>query len=107
MALALRQTLVRVLGQTTGPILFGLVFDQSCLVWLTDCYGRKTCKVYNNRRMGLSMALSGLFTRLTSGIAFGIVFFIWRSREARTRKIEVAEAVIAKTEPSTGESIHT
>jgi hypothetical protein len=82
MALALRQTIVRVLGQTTGPLLFGFVFDQSCLVWLTDCYARRTCKVYNNRRMGLSMALSGFFTRLISGIACGIVYLNWKFRHS-------------------------
>ncbi|UJR23549.1 hypothetical protein I4U23_026537 [Adineta vaga] len=78
MALALRQITVRVLGQTTGPLLFGFVFDQACLVWLTDCYARRTCKVYNNRRMGLSMALSGFGTRFISGISCGIVYFIWK-----------------------------
>ncbi|CAF2415771.1 unnamed protein product [Rotaria sp. Silwood2] len=78
MALALRQTIVRVLGQTTGPLLFGYVFDQSCLVWLTDCYARRTCKVYNNRRMGLSMALSGFSIRLISGIACAVVYFNWK-----------------------------
>ena len=106
MALALRQTIVRVLGQTTGPILFGLVFDQSCLVWLTDCYGRKTCKVYNNRRMGLSMALSGLLTRSTSGIAFGIVYFIWRSQEAREKKNTPVEAVLPTAETLDKEATH-
>ncbi|CAF2722597.1 unnamed protein product [Rotaria sp. Silwood2] len=80
MALGLRQTVVRVLGQTTGPLLFGFVFDQSCLVWLTDCYGRQTCKVYDNRRMGISMALSGFFTRIISGIACIIIFIHWKSR---------------------------
>jgi hypothetical protein len=78
MALGLRQTIVRVLGQTTGPLLFGFVFDQSCLVWLTDCYTRRTCKVYDNRRMGLSMALSGFSTRLISGIACGCAFLHWK-----------------------------
>ncbi|CAF5079722.1 unnamed protein product [Rotaria magnacalcarata] len=77
MALGLRQTIVRVFGQTTGPLLFGFIFDQSCLVWLTDCYRRKTCKVYNNRRMGISMALSGFSTRIISGIACIIVFMHW------------------------------
>lgn len=78
MALALRQTVVRVLGQTTGPLLFGFVFDQSCLVWLTDCYNRRTCKVYDNRRMGISMAFSGFSTRIISGIACIIVFVNWK-----------------------------
>lgn len=80
MALALRQTVVRVLGQTTGPLLFGFVFDQTCLVWLSDCYGRRTCKVYQNRRMSLSMALSGFTARLLSGIACAVVFFHWKYR---------------------------
>lgn len=78
MALGLRQTIVRVLGQTTGPLLFGYVFDQSCLTWLTDCYNRKTCKVYDNRRMGISMAFSGFSTRIISGIACIIVFINWK-----------------------------
>jgi len=82
MALALRQTIVRVLGQTSGPLLFGFVFDQSCLVWLTDCYNRRTCKVYNNRQMGLSMALSGFLTRLISGIACGVVYFNWKFKHS-------------------------
>jgi hypothetical protein len=87
MALALRQTIVRVLGQTTAPLLFGFVFDQSCLVWLTDCYHRRTCKVYNNRRMGLSMALSGCFTRLISGIACGVVYFNWKLKHSHESEI--------------------
>jgi hypothetical protein len=82
MALGLRQTIVRVLGQTSGPLLYGFVFDQSCLVWLTDCYGRRTCTVYNNRLMGLSMALSGFSTRIISGTACGIVFFNWRMKHS-------------------------
>lgn len=81
MALGLRQTIVRVFGQTTGPLLFGLVFDQTCLIWLTDCYSRRTCKVYDNRRMGLSMALSGFSTRFISGLACGLVVLHWKLKK--------------------------
>lgn len=93
MALGLRQTVVRVLGQTTGPLLFGFVFDQSCLVWLMDCNGRKTCKVYNNYRMGVSMAVSGFSTRIISGIACIIVFIHWKFRDS--------DQTIAPTDPGT------
>jgi len=82
MALGLRQTIVRVLGQTTGPLLFGFVFDQSCLVWLTDCFSRRTCTVYNNRLMGLSMALTGFSARMISGISCIIVFTVWRLKHS-------------------------
>jgi len=82
MALGLRQTIVRVLGQTTGPLLFGFAFDQSCLVWLTDCYSRRTCTVYNNRLMGLSMALTGFSARMISGISCIIVFIVWRLKHS-------------------------
>ncbi len=82
MALGLRQTIVRVFGQTSGPLLFGFVFDQSCLVWLIDCYNRRTCTVYNNRRMGMSMALSGFSTRIISGIACIIVFLNWKLKHS-------------------------
>ena len=89
MALALRQTIVRVLGQTAGPLLFGFVFDQSCLIWLTDCYARRTCKVYNNRRMGLSMALSGFSTRFISGIACLVVYLNWKLRHSNENELPV------------------
>jgi hypothetical protein len=93
MALALRQTVVRVLGQTAGPLLFGFVFDQSCLEWLVDCYSRRTCKVYDNRRMGLSMALSGFFTRLISGIACGVVYFNWKLKHSHTVDIPIDDSM--------------
>ncbi|CAF4566475.1 unnamed protein product [Rotaria sp. Silwood1] len=99
MALALRQTIVRVLGQTTGPLLFGYVFDQSCLVWLKDCYARQTCKVYNNRRMSLSMALSGFTIRLISGIACAVVYFNWRFRHSNQNDISSNTLPIAINHP--------
>ncbi|CAF0900242.1 unnamed protein product [Adineta ricciae] len=101
MALALRQTTVRVLGQTTGPLIFGFAFDRSCLVWLTDCYGRRTCKVYNNRRMGLSMALSGFLTRFISGTSCGVVYFIWKFKYSE----DVAPNTL--TTPTTDVPAHT
>ncbi|CAF1208885.1 unnamed protein product [Didymodactylos carnosus] len=77
-ALGLRQTIVRVLGQTSGPLLFGFVFDESCIVWQRDCYHRRVCKVYNNRQMGMSMALSGFVSRLISSMACVVVFINWQ-----------------------------
>ncbi|CAF0803282.1 unnamed protein product [Adineta steineri] len=82
MALGVRQTIVKVFGQTTGPLLFGFVFDESCLVWLVDCYKRRTCTVYDNRKMGISMALSGFSARLISGICCIIVFTNWRLKHS-------------------------
>ena len=87
MALALRQTIVRVLGQTTGPLLFGFVFDRTCLVWLVDCYARRTCKVYHNRQMSLSMALSGFTARFISSIACAVVFLHWKFRHSNVDEI--------------------
>jgi hypothetical protein len=101
MALAVRQTIVRVLGQTSGPLLFGFVFDESCLVWLTDCYARRTCKVYNNRRMGLSMALAGFLTRIISGIACAVVYLNWKFKHSN--EDEVPANIVPST---TNESQH-
>ncbi|CAF0743448.1 unnamed protein product [Adineta ricciae] len=100
MALGVRQTIVRVLGQTTGPLLFGFVFDESCLFWLTDCYSRRTCKVYNNRRMGMSMALSGFSTRLISGIACIVVFTNWKLRHSNEVIIPPNSVTAAANKPA-------
>ena len=100
MALGLRQTIVRVLGQTTGPLLFGYVFDQSCLVWLTDCYGRRTCKVYGNRRMGISMAFSGFATRIISGVACIIVFLNWKLQRSDQVINQLGSTTIPSDDPA-------
>jgi hypothetical protein len=105
MALGLRQTIVRVFGQTSGPLLFGFAFDQSCLVWLIDCYNRRTCTVYNNRRMGMSMAFSGFATRIISGSACIIVFLNWKLKHS-DEVISPPKSVTISTNESTKNNEH-
>lgn len=44
--------LVRGLGTVPGPILFGIVIDQTCLLWSQneDCSGG-SCRLYDNATM--------------------------------------------------------
>ena len=58
----------RLLGSIPGPILFGAIFDSSCLFWQHQCGRRGNCWVYNNTALSQRavvlavLAMAGYFT---------------------------------------------
>ncbi len=51
LALGVQSVLWRTLGSIPGPILFGVIFDSSCVYWQYDCGRRGNCWVYNNEEI--------------------------------------------------------
>ena len=63
LALGLQSLVFRALGSIPGPIVFGVIFDSTCLFWQFDCDRRGNCWVYNNVDLSyraLALALSGV-----------------------------------------------
>ncbi|CAI8032335.1 Solute carrier organic anion transporter family member 4A1 [Geodia barretti] len=58
----------RLLGSIPGPILFGAIFDSTCLFWQHECGRRGNCWVYNNTALSqravvlAALAMAGYFT---------------------------------------------
>lgn len=73
LALGLQSLIFRAFGSIPGPIVFGVIFDSTCLFWQFDCDRRGNCWVYDNialsnRALGLALsgvALNFLFTCLS------------------------------------------
>ncbi len=74
LALGAQSVLFRMFGTIPGPILFGLIFDSTCIYWQYGCAGRGNCWVYENNHLSqraLSLALLGI------GVNFIFSFLSW------------------------------
>ena len=69
LALGLQSLIFRAFGSIPGPIVFGVIFDSTCLFWQFDCDRRGNCWVYDN--IALSNRALGL---ALSGVALNFVF---------------------------------
>ena len=47
-ALGLQWIVIRLLGTIPGPILFGALFDHTCVLWQNHCGREGACKSYDN-----------------------------------------------------------
>ena len=71
LALGLQSVLWRALGSIPGPIIFGVIFDASCVYWQFDCGRRGNCWVYNNNLISLRA-----FFITTTGVLVNFVLML-------------------------------
>lgn len=71
LALGVQSVLWRALGAIPGPIIFGVIFDSSCVYWQFDCGRRGNCWVYNNNRVSIRA-----FFITTTGVLISFVFML-------------------------------
>ena len=55
LALGLQSVFFRALGSIPGPLIFGALFDASCVYWQEECGDRGNCWVYENEDLSLQM----------------------------------------------------
>ena len=73
LALGVQSVLFRALGSIPGPIVFGAIFDSSCVYWQFDCDGRRhgNCWVYDNNLISLRT-----FFVTTAGVSINFVLML-------------------------------
>ncbi len=67
----------RLLGYIPGPVLFGVVFDLTCIHWQRKCGERGNCWVYENTSLSngsLGIALIGIFVNFVFTFACWLVY---------------------------------
>ena len=74
LALGVQSFFWRMFGSIPGPILFGVIFDSTCLFWQYDCGRRGNCWVYDNS--ALSVRAVVLAVLAMSGYIIS-VFLCW------------------------------
>jgi hypothetical protein len=65
LALGVQSVIWRALGSIPGPIIFGVIFDSSCVYWRGNCW------VYNNNHI----SIRAFFISLT-GVLINFVFML-------------------------------
>jgi len=71
LALGVQSLMWRALGSIPGPLLYGVIFDTSCIYWQEECGRRGNCWVYNNDSISISAFFLSFF-----GVATNTVFMI-------------------------------
>ena len=85
LALGIQSCIFRLIGTIPGPILFGVVFDSSCLFWQEDCGRRGNCWVYDNSTLSiraLILAVGGM----VSYVVFVFLCWLVYPRQPKTSK---------------------
>ncbi|XP_003386816.1 PREDICTED: solute carrier organic anion transporter family member 4A1-like [Amphimedon queenslandica] len=87
LALGLQSAMNRALGNVPGPLIFGVSFDASCILWEEECGRRGNCLVYDSNKLSiylLSIALPCI------SIAACLFFLAWLTYP-RQRKQETID----------------
>lgn len=71
LALGVQSVLWRAFGSIPGPIIFGVIFDSSCVYWQFDCGRRGNCWVYNNDLIGIRA-----YFITTTGVVINTIFML-------------------------------
>lgn len=50
-ALGIQWIKVRILGTIPAPMIFGILIDETCILWQKSCDNYGACLVYNNNDM--------------------------------------------------------
>ncbi|XP_051875899.1 solute carrier organic anion transporter family member 4C1-like isoform X2 [Pristis pectinata] len=78
-SLGINWTFVRILGAIPGPILFGTVIDQSCVLWhIDECGNQGACWTYDNPRMAYLFIAIGAPCKLLTIIAISTAYFLYK-----------------------------
>ena len=72
LALGLQSAIWRIFGAVPGPLLFGYLFDLSCVVWQEQCDRHGNCWVYHTDKLSI-YATSVAFPCVTIG---GLLFLL-------------------------------
>lgn len=87
-------------GTVPGPIIFGKLIDNACMIWEYECDGQQTCWLYDNGQFARSLFLVLFIGRAVSISSFcGSLFFYKPISEAESVDEKGPAAVIATDTP--------
>eukprot|EP00731_Ephydatia_muelleri_P010246 Em0005g832a len=88
LALGVQSMLFRLFGNIPSPLIYGALFDTSCLHWQEECGSRGNCWVYDNDLLSYRLISFPLVGMILTSIC---TFFAWRFYPgAKTAPLESA-----------------
>ncbi|XP_071112274.1 solute carrier organic anion transporter family member 4C1-like [Haliotis cracherodii] len=85
--------IVRLLGTVPGPILYGRLLDESCVVWREKCDSRLSCWVYDSNTMARNLFLLMIGTCIFSGLFLVLALRLYRPPETPDDSPKTEETV--------------
>ena len=76
-------------GSIPGPVLYGTVFDQACLVTQERCSVKGSCWIYDRWKMALYLMLIGISLRTCTGILFFLAHLCYKPPPDKPLTMEV------------------
>ncbi|XP_078585832.1 solute carrier organic anion transporter family member 4A1-like [Branchiostoma floridae x Branchiostoma japonicum] len=77
-ALGVQWTLFRLLAWIPGPVLFGYIIDQACVLWQEECGVVGACVVYDSGKLGLYLLVSSVSIRLVSMALYLLAYCLYK-----------------------------
>lgn len=78
-ALGIQWILVRTLGSIPGPIIYGSILDQSCLLWQDKCGEQGSCYLYKNSDMSHFTLVAGIISKLLGTLLFLFASIVYQA----------------------------
>ena len=75
------------LGQFPGPIIFGLIFDQACLVWQEKCDDVGACWVYGSAHLSWGFFYITIVVKCISCLSYVAALCLYRAPQTETTVI--------------------
>ncbi len=85
-------------GTVPGPIIYGRLLDESCVVWREKCDSRLSCWVYDSNTMARNIFLLMIGTCVVSGIFLFLALRLYRPPHTPDDSPKTEETV-AKADP--------
>ena len=108
LALGLNSAVYRVFGTVPGPLIFGALFDASCLAWQDNCGRRGNCWVHDNDQLSVSVLAFSLPCLILSAILFLLALITYPKQQKDTTDESIDfESATTTTTTTTTSSITT
>ncbi|EDO33859.1 predicted protein, partial [Nematostella vectensis] len=78
LALGLQWLIIGIVGRIPGPVLFGYLIDDACLLWQQDCGQRGSCVGYSNTHLSRLSVISALTIKVLSAVCFSLAWWFYR-----------------------------
>ncbi|XP_053383119.1 solute carrier organic anion transporter family member 4C1-like isoform X2 [Mercenaria mercenaria] len=100
LGLGLKWFIVRLLGTVPGPILFGAIIDNTCVIWREKCGQRASCWIYNNDKLSLNFFIFVVCFKLVS-----ITFFVLAHQMYKPPSEKKVKYVVSDSENINSDSV--
>lgn len=93
LGLGLKWLIVRLLGTVPGPILFGAIIDNTCILWREKCGEHASCWIYNNDQLSRNFFIFVVCFKVASITFFILAHQFYKAPTEKAVHFSVSEGV--------------